>query len=75
MPTLSQKGSVDGVEVSRLENIDHVNTIEQEKEKAKRDSDADSVNSAALGDDIPPGYFYSPRFLGCLLVCTHVLLS
>ncbi|KAK7224986.1 hypothetical protein V2G26_012989 [Clonostachys chloroleuca] len=67
MPTLSQKGSVDGVEVSRLENIDHVNTIEQEKEKAKRDSDADSVNSAALGDDIPPGYFYSPRFLGCLL--------
>ena len=34
----------------------------------KTDSDNVSVNSAALGDDLPPGYFYSINFLGTLLV-------
>ncbi|CAK7244552.1 MAG: hypothetical protein STHCBS139747_006094 [Sporothrix thermara] len=33
----------------------------------KTDSDNVSVNSAALGDDLPPGYFYSINFLGTLL--------
>lgn len=41
-----------------------------EKAAPKRDSDASSIDSAALGDDLPPGYFYSPRFLGALTVRT-----
>ncbi|KAI0509092.1 fungal trichothecene efflux pump [Xylaria bambusicola] len=31
-----------------------------------RDDDAVSVRKEALGDDLPKGYFYSPRFLGAL---------
>lgn len=30
--------------------------------------DASSIRSEALGDDLPPGYFYSPKFIGCLTV-------
>lgn len=42
-----------------------------EKAAPKRDSDASSIDSAALGDDLPPGYFYLPRFLGALTVRTN----
>ncbi|KAJ0167262.1 putative MFS-type transporter C16A3.17c [Colletotrichum tanaceti] len=28
--------------------------------------DASSIRSEALGDDLPPGYYYSPRFLGAM---------
>ncbi|OLN91684.1 putative MFS-type transporter C16A3.17c 3 [Colletotrichum chlorophyti] len=31
-----------------------------------RDDDASSICSEALGNDLPPGYYYSPRFLGCM---------
>ncbi|GKT43629.1 uncharacterized protein ColSpa_03810 [Colletotrichum spaethianum] len=30
--------------------------------------DASSVCSEALGDDLPPGYYYSPQFLGAMAV-------
>ncbi|KJR88486.1 siderophore iron transporter [Sporothrix schenckii 1099-18] len=35
--------------------------------KHDRDSDSISINAAALGDDLPPGYFYSLGFLGTLI--------
>lgn len=31
--------------------------------------DASSIRSEALGDDLPPGYYYSPQFLGAMAVC------
>ncbi|KXJ90410.1 fungal trichothecene efflux pump [Microdochium bolleyi] len=40
---------------------DHVEDTVRDK---PRDSDTDSIRSDALGDDLPPGYFYSPGFLG-----------
>lgn len=64
MATLSPKPTND-MEVNRIEDIDH---LEDEKEQARRDSDASSINEAALGDDLPPGYFYSPRFIGTMTV-------
>lgn len=30
--------------------------------------DASSIRAEALGDDLPPGYYYSPRFLGAMAV-------
>lgn len=64
------------MEVNKIENTaEHLDTVEDEKERAKRDSDASSINSAALGDDLPPGYFYSVRFIGALAVCTTSLFK
>jgi hypothetical protein len=58
------------MEVNKIENTaEHLDLVEEEKERAKHDTDASSINSAALGDDLPPGYFYSLRFLGALAVC------
>ncbi|KAL6404285.1 fungal trichothecene efflux pump [Ilyonectria robusta] len=55
------------MEVNKIENTaEHLDTVEDEKERAKRDSDTASINSAALGDDLPPGYFYSVRFIGAM---------
>lgn len=64
------------MEVSKIENTaEHLDTVEDEKERAKRDSDTASINSAALGDDLPPGYFYSVRFIGAMAVCTTSLFT
>ncbi|EPE10416.1 trichothecene efflux pump [Ophiostoma piceae UAMH 11346] len=35
-------------------------------EKAARDSDSVSISSAALGNDLPPGYYYSLNFIGAV---------
>ena len=64
MATLSPKPTND-MEVNRVEDIDH---LDDEKKQARRGSDASSINEAALGDDLPPGYFYSPRFIGTMTV-------
>lgn len=34
------------------------------KDINRKDDDASSINSAAIGDNLPPGYFYSWRFIG-----------
>ncbi|KAH7162102.1 fungal trichothecene efflux pump [Dactylonectria estremocensis] len=55
------------MEVNKIENTsEHLDNVEDEKERARRDSDASSINSAALGEDLPPGYFYSVRFIGAM---------
>ncbi|KPM38189.1 hypothetical protein AK830_g8362 [Neonectria ditissima] len=55
------------MEVNKIESAaEHHDIVEDEKERAGHDTDASSINSAALGDDLPPGYFYSVRFLGAL---------
>ncbi|KAF5004796.1 hypothetical protein FDECE_8735 [Fusarium decemcellulare] len=55
------------MEVNKIETTaEHHDNVEEEKERARHDTDASSINSAALGDDLPPGYFYSARFIGCL---------
>lgn len=65
MATISPK-LTNEMEVNRVEHVDHHDTLDKEKERSKRDSDASSINEAALGDDLPPGYFYSPRFIGTM---------
>lgn len=67
MAPLSPKPT-NGMEVNRVEDIDHADALEEEKQRSKNDSDASSINEAALGDDLPPGYFYSPRFIGTMAV-------
>lgn len=53
-----------------------VQAIEEKGEDAGRDTDTLSINSAALGDDLPPGYFYSLKFIGTLAVraATYIAL-
>jgi hypothetical protein len=53
---------------NKVEPVEHNDIVEDEKYEAKKDDDTLSINSAALGDDLPPGYFYSPRFLGAMTV-------
>jgi len=61
---------------NKVEPVEHNDTIvEDEKYDPKRDSDGLSINSAALGDDLPPGYFYSPCFLGALAVSLNLTSS
>ncbi|KAH7029838.1 fungal trichothecene efflux pump [Microdochium trichocladiopsis] len=43
---------------------DHVEDAVRDKE---RDNDSDSIRSEALGDNLPPGYFWSPRFIGTVV--------
>lgn len=55
-----------------------INTVpSRERDEAEKQSfehrsdvfdDASSVRSEALGDDLPPGYFYSVKFIACLTV-------
>ncbi|CAM1505005.1 Fc.00g106420.m01.CDS01 [Cosmosporella sp. VM-42] len=48
-----------------MEHHDTVDHVEEEKQRA-HDTDASSINSLALGDDLPDGYFTSVKFLGTL---------
>jgi hypothetical protein len=64
------RDSAKEMEVNRIEDVDHPSLVEDEKARAKGD-DALSINEAALGDDLPPGYFYSPRFLGAVAVSAN----
>lgn len=73
MATLSPKPTND-MEVNRVEDVDHNDALDEEKERSKRGSDASSINEAALGDDLPPGYFYSPRFIGTMTVSRSIRL-
>ena len=45
------------------------------RERDLTDSDSMSINSAALGDNLPPGYFYSLNFLGTLTVSSKTVYS
>lgn len=49
-------------------DVDHFDVVDEKLDR-KNDEDATSLNDAARGDDLPPGYFYSVRFLGALAVC------
>ena len=42
---------------------------EPEKHSQLSNDDASSINSEALGNNLPPGYFYSFSFLGTIVVC------
>lgn len=68
MPGSSPKYPPEEMEVNRVENVAH-SDVEDEKDSLKREGDASSINEAALGDDLPPGYFYSLNFIGTLTVC------
>lgn len=59
------------MDVNRVEEVDHVDNLEEEKERSKHDSDASSINDAARGDDLPPGYFYSLPFIGTMAVSPY----
>jgi hypothetical protein len=48
-------------------DVDHFDVVDETLDP-KNDEDATSLNDAARGDDLPPGYFYSVRFLGALAV-------
>lgn len=67
MASQSPKHSQAEAEVSKMD-VDHYDVVD-EKHSPKDDNDASSLNDAARGDDLPPGYFYSVRFLGALAVC------
>ena len=60
------------MEAEKVQPVDQVHPALEEEDKSSAtrgdSSDGDSINSAALGDDLPPGYFYSPRFLGAMTV-------
>lgn len=71
MAELSPKHTQQHMEVNKVEHVDHPDSIDGEKQRSKHDSDSDSINEAALGDDLPPGYFYSIRFIGTLAVREH----
>ena len=60
-------------EVNKIEGTTehHDMTMEDEKERAAHDTDASSINSLALGDDLPQGYFYSVNFIGAMIVSCH----
>jgi hypothetical protein len=48
--------------------VNQIESVEDEKHRAHRGDDASSIRSEALGDDLPPGYFYSPQFIGAIAV-------
>lgn len=57
------------MDVNKIEGTtEHHDVMDDEKERKAHDTDASSINSAALGDDIPAGYFYSMNFIGTLIV-------
>jgi hypothetical protein len=49
-------------------DISHMEGTEL-KDIKRRDDDASSINSEALGDNLPPGYYYSWKFVGAFTVC------
>ncbi|KAM0327090.1 hypothetical protein ACHAQA_006217 [Verticillium albo-atrum] len=55
------------MDVNKVESVNEVERLEKpnEQDGIIRD-DASSIRSEALGDNLPPGYFYSPRFIGCM---------
>lgn len=57
------------MDISKNESVrefERMDTLEKYIENDRDDSD--SIRSEALGDDLPPGYFWSPRFLGAMAV-------
>ena len=53
-------------ETGHVEVLDE--KIYENQHRHHREDDASSIRSEALGDDLPPGYFYSVRFVGALTV-------
>jgi len=53
-------------EAGNVEVLDE--KIYESQHRHHREDDASSIRSEALGDDLPPGYFYSVRFVGALTV-------
>ncbi|KAK1771568.1 fungal trichothecene efflux pump [Phialemonium atrogriseum] len=56
------------MEVNLAPDHDQIESTSKESVEFQQDGrdDASSIRSEALGDNLPPGYFYSPRFIGCL---------
>jgi MFS family permease len=49
---------------AEIENASSQVDFEPNNHKAEKADDASSIRSEALGDDLPPGYFYSFQFIG-----------
>lgn len=64
------------MEVNLAPDHDQIESTSKESVELQQDGrdDASSIRSEALGDNLPPGYFYSPRFIGCLTVSDDVEL-
>lgn len=56
------------MDISKTESVTEFNRTSLDKYQEFDRDDASSIRSEALGDDLPPGYYYSPRFLGALAV-------
>ena len=67
MEATPPKHTVD-METNKSDDVDHVDIASTEKGGSRHDSDNASINADALGDNLPPGYFYSMGFIGSLLV-------
>lgn len=59
-------------EPSHIEDLDE-KIYEKQQHRHHREDDASSIMSEALGDDLPPGYFYSVRFIGVMFVCKIII--
>lgn len=59
-------------EPGHIEDLDE-KIYETQQHRHHREDDASSIMSEALGDDLPPGYFYSVRFIGVMFVCKSII--
>ena len=52
-----------------VENVDGDQTEPRHHDLVRNtDDDAASIRSEALGDNLPDGYFWSAKFIGCITV-------
>lgn len=49
---------------AEIENASSDGHFDSTPHRAEKSDDASSIRSEALGDDLPPGYFYSIQFIG-----------
>ncbi|WQF78906.1 Putative sugar transporter, major facilitator transporter Str1/Tri12, MFS transporter superfamily [Colletotrichum destructivum] len=54
------------MDISKSETYREFDRTSMDKHCDLDRDDASSIRSEALGDDLPPGYYYSPRFLGAM---------
>jgi hypothetical protein len=63
----------EGMEHKNEAIVSHMEGTEL-KDTNRLDDDASSLNSEAVGDNLPPGYFYSWKFIGAFTVSSEALL-
>jgi len=56
------------MDISGTKSVQEVERTSLERPSKGLRDDASSIRSAALGDDLPSGYFYSVKFLGAATV-------